>query len=116
MPLSPFASYIQDDLLAEFDVTARAMFGGYGVYKDGVFFALIANDELYFKVSNTTKLEYQKYGSGPFTYSKGKHKPMSMPYYSVPADVMEDKDTILQWAETAFHVAVATKKPKRIKR
>lgn len=116
MPLSPFAQYVQDDLLAEFDVRARAMFGGYGVYKDGIFFGLIADDELYFKVDETNKVIYQKYGSEPFTYSKGKNKPVTMNYYVVPADIIEDEKTLLQWANTAYEIATIAKKSKPAKK
>lgn len=116
MPLSPFAQYVQNDLLAAFDVTARAMFGGYGIYKDGIFFALIVDDELYFKVDDSTKIRYEKYGSEPFTYSKGKHKPVTMSYYVVPADIIENEKTLLQWANTAYQIALGAKKSKPAKK
>ena len=42
------------------------MFGGVGLYCDGVFFGLIALDVLYLKVDATTRSDYESAGSLPF--------------------------------------------------
>ena len=71
MKLTEFADYILNDLLIDIEgITAKRMFRGYGIYQHGIIFALIANDELYFKVDDTNKHQYQKYHSKPFTYSR----------------------------------------------
>jgi len=69
MKSNEFVEYITEDLLAELKgVTSRAMFGGYGIYKDGIIFGIIVDDELYFKVDDTNREEYEKMGSSPFVY------------------------------------------------
>lgn len=101
------------DLLSEVDgVSARSMFGGFGLYKGGVMFALIADDVLYYKVGTGNRADYEEAGSEPFTYS-GKNKPIQMSYWQVPEDILEDSDDLRQWTLKAFDVALKAKKPKR---
>ena len=45
-------------------VRARSMFGGVGVYSMDLFFALMDNDALYFKVDNETRGEFEFSGTG----------------------------------------------------
>ena len=99
MNKSNFVDYVVQDVLSELDgIRARAMFGGWGIYKDGLIFAIIVDDQLYFKVDEANKGRYEKYGSRPFTYeSRGKSVKMS--YWEVPAEVMDDRDEITRWAE-----------------
>jgi len=84
-------------------VTARAMFGGVGLYSDGLFFALIDDDTLYFKVDDTNRGDFEAEGMGPF-------KPFgddsySMHYYEVPADLLEDPERLREWMEKALAAA-----------
>lgn len=100
------------DLLSHVDgVSSRGMFGGFGLYKGGVMFALIADDVLYYKVGQSNQADYEDAGSEPFTYS-GKNKPIQMSYWQVPEDVMEDADALRDWTLKAFDVALKAKKPK----
>ena len=107
-----FAEYVVHDLLGHIDgVTARAMFGGHGIYKDGVIFAIIADDELYFKVDESNRAQYEARGSHPFVYAKGGHKSTTMSYWLVPQDILEDKDRLREWVEQSVAISAA-KKPK----
>ncbi|MEQ9444216.1 MAG: TfoX/Sxy family protein [Rhodospirillaceae bacterium] len=100
------------DLLSHVEgVSARGMFGGFGLYKSGVMFALIADDVLYYKVGPGNQSDYEDAGSEPFTYS-GKSKPIQMSYWQVPLDVLEDQDDLYIWTLKAFDVALKAKKPR----
>ena len=46
---SEFVEFVLESLQPLRGVGARRMFGGWGIYKDGVMFALIAYDTLYFQ-------------------------------------------------------------------
>lgn len=85
-------------------VTARAMFGGYGLYLDGVMFGLIAYDTLYFKVDNGNRDDYVEAGAGPFTY-EGRHRPVEMSYYRIPEPVADDPAVLAEWAKRAHQAA-----------
>ena len=91
-------------LLSFGPVTTRAMFGGYGLYLDGLMFGLIADDWLYFKVDDGNRDDYIKAGTGPFTYA-GKRRPVEMSYYKIPEALMENPTTLAKWAERAHQAA-----------
>ena len=83
-------------------VSGRAMFGGYGLYMDGLFFALIADDTLYYKVDDSNRGDFVDAGMRPFA-PMGEERPM--PYYEVPPDVLESSDLLREWTERAVGVA-----------
>ncbi len=67
MPVSDqYSDYVLEQLCCAGRVTARKMFGGMGLYLQGMFFALIASDILYFKVDDTNRPDYEAAGMGPF--------------------------------------------------
>ena len=104
MNQSAFVDYVVQDLLAGLrGIQARAMFGGWGVYKDGSIFAIIVDDQLYFKVDDTNQSQYKKRGSKPFTY-ESRGKSIAMSYWEVPADVIDDREEIVRWAEESHRI------------
>ncbi len=87
-------------------VTPRAMFGSYGLFHEGDMFGLISRttSALHFKVSDSNRSAYEDAGSEQFRH---------MPYYEVPADVLEDVDALQEWARIAIDVGHATATKKR---
>jgi DNA transformation protein and related proteins len=107
---SEFHDYVMHDLLGNIPgITSRAMFGGHGIYKGGLFFACIMDSVLYFKVDDTNRAQYEKYGSKPFVYDM-KGKKMTMSYYEVPEKVMEDAEQLREWVAQSVAVAKKAKK------
>ena len=88
------------------------MFGGVGVYAAELFFALLDDDTLYFKVDDQTRAQYTTAGARPF--SPYGEESSSMSYYEVPVDVLEDVDQLRRWAQEA--VAAAARKAASSKR
>lgn len=110
---SDFKEFVMTEVLSEISGTsARAMFGGYGIYAKGVMFALIANDRLYLKVDDSLKKEYEAAGTGPFVYGEGNHKPSVMSYYEMPPDGMESPAIAAVWAEKSLKAALKLKTKK----
>ena len=106
MPVSgEFLEYVLDLYREWGGVTARRMFGGAGLYRDGKMFGLIAADVLYLKVDDTNRARFESAGSGPF--KPWDDKPMVMSYYEVPADLMEDAEMLVEWS--AQSLAIQTK-------
>lgn len=63
------------DLLSPLgDITVKRMFGGAGIYSDGLFFAIIENDTLRFKVDDTNRADFEAAGMGPFKPYKDKKR------------------------------------------
>ncbi|KKW22038.1 MAG: TfoX domain-containing protein [Parcubacteria group bacterium GW2011_GWA2_51_12] len=105
--------YVVHDLLVGIaGITSRAMFGGYGIYKNGKIFAIIADGELYFKVGDGNRADYEKYGSKPFVY-EAQGKQMAMSYWQLPQEMMENKDQVELWVERSLAAQKETKKPKK---
>ncbi len=100
MPADPgYLEYVLEQLEGAGNLTTRRLFGGYGIYESGAIFALILSDSsLYFKVDDETRPNYQAIGSQQFE---------NMPYWLVPADVLDDRETLLEWAEEAIAVGHA---------
>ncbi len=88
------------------------MFGGGGVYHDGVMFGLIADDVLYLKADDKTSPDFEQEGSTPFISASKNGKQANMPYWQVPERLYEDVDELAKWATKAYSVAKATKKRK----
>lgn len=85
------------------DIHARAMFGGVGIYAGDLFFALIANDVLYFKVDAETRPKYAALGMQPFRPYGDEGETMG--YYEVPLTLIEDPDALRPWVADAIAVA-----------
>lgn len=99
-----FKDFVMELLSPLGEVTSRAMFGGYGIFHQSDMFALISGSRLYFKVNDSNRAAYETAGSKPYP---------PMPYYEVPADVLEDKSLLHRWAATTIAVGHATAKKKR---
>lgn len=111
-----FHDYVIHDLFAGFPgIHSRAMFGGWGIYKDGIIFAIIADGALYFKVDETNRTDFEQRGSQPFVYSQGNHKSTTMSYWLVPESVMDDKEDLRQWIERSVGISWNAKRPKEAK-
>lgn len=110
-PTSPsYLTFVIDQLTALGRVTASRMFGGSGLYRDGMIFGLIAEDILYFKVDDSTRGEYEQLGMPPLRPVASKPRLVSKNYYQVPADVLDDPDTLCEWARRAVSAAGAKKR------
>ena len=96
-------------------VTFKRMFGGHGLFRHGLMFALIADDTLYFKVDEQNKPAFAERDLGPFIYYKG-DKPMPMSYYRAPDETLDDSDEMVALAEQAYLASLRaqTFKPKAI--
>lgn len=104
-----FIAYLED-LFADFGaVTVRAMFGGYGIYHDGVLFAVAIDDALYLKVDALTQPAFEEAGCAAFVYEHT-GKPLTMSYWSAPEAAMDSSQAMLPWARLAFEAAL--RKPK----
>jgi len=113
MPVTEeYLDYVVDQLGCIGEVAAKRMFGGVGLYHDGLFFGLIAGDVLYFKVDDENRTQYEVAGARPFQpYGDESY---SMSYYEVTVDVLEDVDQLRTWARGA--VAAAARKASSRKR
>ena len=111
---SSYRTFIVDQLSRVVTrVRARSMFGGVGIYSGAHFFALLADDTLYFKVDDSNRSDFAARGMGPFRPYGAEGE--TMQYYQVPEELVEDPEALRAWAEKAIAVA-ARKRAKRSRR
>ncbi len=103
-----FIAYLHELLEPLGGITMRRMFGGHGVYCDGVFFAIVIDSRLYLKVDEQTRERFQAAGCAPFIYL-GQEKPLQMSYWNAPEEAMDSSEELLPWAKLA--IAAALRKP-----
>lgn len=112
-----FIDHVVDLLSPMGGVRARAMFGGHGLYLDGLMFALIADDALYLKADDGNRDRYIAAGLAPF--KPFDDRPVTMSYYPPPEEVFEDREALLDWAGQARDAALRGRrkgKPRTSKR
>lgn len=104
-----FHDHVVYDLLEDTPgITSRPMFGGWSVYKNGVVFGIIADGELYFKADEQDHAKFEKLGSHPFRYSRKDSKSITMSYWLVPEEIMEDRTELPRWVDRAVTVSEDT--------
>ena len=107
---SGYRDFVVEQLEHVASITSKSMFGGVGLYADGLFFALIGDDRLYFKVDDSNRPDFEVAEMEPFR-PYGDER--AMKYYEVPIAVLENADALQTWAEKAIAVARRAKKSKK---
>jgi len=108
-----YLEFVIEQMSAFVEVTPKRMFGAAGLYAGEVFFGLVDNNTLYFKVDDSNRGDYRQAGAKPFSpYGDGSY---SMSYYEVPPAVIEDCDELRAWFQKAIAVAGKPKKKSSVK-
>lgn len=102
-----YHDYVTDQLAVVGRILTKRMFGGAGLYADGIFFALIADDVLYLKVNDLNRQDYESAGMEPFRPYKDKSRVMQ--YYELPVEILEDQAELLVWARKSIAIALKAK-------
>jgi DNA transformation protein len=109
MPVSKnFLGFVLDQLSGLGAVRSRRMFGGIGLYCDEFFFGLIDDDIVYFKVDDSNRADYTSRGCEAFRPLADDPTAVSMSYFRVPEDVLEDGDALREWAQKSVRIAAAS--------
>jgi DNA transformation protein len=108
----PHTAYILELLAPLGPVSARRMFGGVGLFHAGLMFGLIVRDELFLKVGDTNRPDFEAAGEAPFTYDtkNGTHTLGS--YWHCPSQLLDESETFRNWARKAIDAAVAAARGK----
>ena len=102
--MSEFTDYLHEVFNQFGSIQARRMFGGYGIYHEGLMFALVADEVLYLKADEALARQFKAKGLPQFEYRKG-NKMIKVSYYAAPADALEDAEEMARWAHAAYQVA-----------
>ena len=100
-----FVEHVIETLGAFGPVETRFMFGGWGLYHQGRFFALIMDDTLYFKSDEGSRAEFETRGLVPFAFDKEGERVVTH-YYAAPEEVFEDAAEMAHWARLGYAAAL----------
>lgn len=110
--MNEYVSHVVEMIEELGGVSAYKMFGGYGIYYDGLMFGLIVDDVLYLKADAENADDFIAMGLRPFVYLR-KGKPVEMSYYMAPEEVLEDGRSAARWAWRSYEAALRAAKTKR---
>ena len=112
---SEFIAYL-NELLDNFgNVSIKRMFGGHGVFRDGLMFGIVDDNVLFFKVDENNRSRFEENKLPQFTYIK-QGKALKMSYYQAPEEVFDNEEEIIDWATGAFEAALKNAQNKNSKK
>ncbi|MDP3460348.1 MAG: TfoX/Sxy family protein [Hyphomonas sp.] len=107
-PPDPFHEFVAELLAPMGPVSIRRMFGGAGVFRDGLMFALLGDGTIYLKTDAQLRADLEAEGGAPFLWTKpSTGEEIDMGYVSLPSSAMDDPDEASSWARRALAVAKA---------
>ncbi|GAC1369315.1 MAG: TfoX/Sxy family protein [Aquirhabdus sp.] len=109
-----FISYLHEVFSQFGTIQTRRMFGGFGIYHQGLMFGLVADEILYLKADAISSPAFEHLGLTPFEYDRH-GKIIRMSYYQAPEDIFEDFEQATIWAKRAYEAALRTNKPQKSK-
>ncbi|MDN3556952.1 TfoX/Sxy family protein [Halomonas maura] len=102
--MSEFTDYLSDVFALLGPISVRRMFGGHGVYHDGVMFALVSDETLYLKADAQNLEDFQREGLEPFAYRR-RGRVVQLSYHRAPEAILEDPEPARDWARRALAAA-----------
>lgn len=106
-----YADFVSEQLTVLGAIAIRRMFGGAGVYCQGVMFGLIVDESLYLKADDENRADYDAAGSKPFSFQSSRGKRVLTSYYEVPADLLDDVEKLAGWSRKALDAALRARQP-----
>lgn len=97
-----FIEYLLDQISEIDGVRAKKMFGGYGIYKYTTIFGIVVDDIFYLKGNDTNAAAINSLNSTQFSYTNKNGKRVSMKYWAVPEDILEDREHIISLVEQSL--------------
>jgi DNA transformation protein len=88
-------------------VSIRRLFGGKGIYFDGVIVAIVLRGELMLKADAASAPDFAAAGARQWTYTGSRHgKLVAMPYWTVPDSAVDDPEEFASWARKAYEAGL----------
>lgn len=111
-----FTDWAEEQLSPLGAIRVKSMFGGFGVYADELFFAIIDDDVLYFKADDLNRDRFTAEGCEPFRYPMKDGCLSELSYYQAPETALDDQAELLEWARLGLDAALRARAKKAKKR
>ena len=98
------ADFIRDIFSAFGPVSVRRMFGGAGIFADGLMFALIADEVIYLKADAENAPAFEQEDLPPFTYA-ARNRRVELSYRRMPDRLYDAPEELRRWAQAALAAA-----------
>lgn len=102
-----FLDFVLDQLSEFGEVEVKKMFGGAGLFHQGLMFGKVGGSTFRLKVDSSNQSDYEERGMKPY-YSEKKKK--GMPYWEVPVEILDDRASLKEWAKKSYEIALRQKK------
>jgi DNA transformation protein len=109
--MSDFIPFVQELMEGWAPVSARRMFGGHGLYHEGLMFAIVMDQRLYLKADEVNRPEFEALGLAPFTYAM-KGKEVALSYWAAPDAIFDEPSEAVRWAQSSWDAALRGHKAK----
>jgi DNA transformation protein len=107
--MSEYIDFLREQFASFGAIEARRMFGGWGIYHQGLMFALVIADTLYLKADAELAPRFQALGLGPFQYPRSERL-VALSFYQAPEEIYDDPDEAKRWAGLAYEAALRASK------
>lgn len=110
--MSDFVGYVQETFAPFGPLEPKRMFGGYGIYHQGIMIAIVADEVLYLKADQESAPQFEALGLSRFEYVQ-RGRIVRMSYYAAPEEVFEDPEQASLWGRRAYEAALRARGPSR---
>jgi DNA transformation protein len=100
-----FVDHVLEQMAGFAPVRAKRMFGGAGIFRGELMFALIVDEQLYFRADAVLAAECRERGLPPFSYL-ARGKTVALSYFSAPPEVFDEPEAMVEWARRAYACAL----------
>jgi len=111
-----FTDWVEEQLAPLGVIRIKSMFGGFGVYADDLFFAIVDDDVLFFKADELNRDRFVEAGAALFTYPTKDGMQQSLSYYAAPDSALDDQTELLEWARLGLDAALRARAVKSRKK
>lgn len=100
-----FVDYVVELMSTWMPVAANKTDLGYGLYRNGLRFALIADKQLYFKTDVSDEPLFEREGCSPF-FSSNEGRTVRTSYWSAPPACLDTPAVMREWCQLAYAAAL----------
>lgn len=104
-PTPEFVVYLVDSLQVVGPVYTKRMFGGFGIFLDGLMFGLVADNIFYLKADEESQADFENAGLEAFKYTRN-DRAIALSYYQAPEEAFDSLDVMREWANNAYAAAL----------